>query len=59
MDKKSLPKINAAIKSLPFVALMLPAAAQANVVFDFVETGITCSGRPCPLPAAPGMSSRS
>jgi hypothetical protein len=53
MDKKSLPKISAAIKSLSLVALMLPVSARENVVFNFVETGITCGGRPCPLPAAP------
>jgi hypothetical protein len=54
MDKKSLPKVGVAIKSLPLVALMLPASARANVVFDFVETGITCvSTKACSLPDSP------
>lgn len=42
------------VKALAFAAALSPAAANANVIWDFVETGISCANpRDCSLPTNP------
>jgi len=53
MDKKSLPRLRSVIKPLALAAALAPTTAHANVVFDFIETDLSCVLGTCPPPTPP------